>query len=104
MLRIAIDARQEANVSSRSRGLDPEMVKVVMGYKMTGDTASKHFTTSKQSQGEETPPISLVKDYYTVKENEYIGKPVRGKNVNSEESGAEEPGIPITPPFFQEVE
>ena len=104
VLRIAIDARQEANVSSRSRGLDPEMVKAVMGYKMTGDAASKHFTTSKQSQGEETLPISLVKDYYTVKENEYIGKPVRGKNVDSEESGAEEPGIPITPPFFQEVE
>jgi hypothetical protein len=96
MLRIAIDARQEANISSRSRGLDPEMVKVVMGYKMTGDTASEHFTTSKQSQGEETPPISLVKDYYTVKENEYIGKPVRKKNVDSEESGAEEPGVYCT--------
>ena len=84
MLRIAIDARQEANVSSRSRGLDPEMVKAVMGYKMTGDTAPKHFATFKQSQGEETPPISLVKEYYNVKENEYIGKPIRGKNVDSE--------------------
>lgn len=84
MLRIAIDARQEANVSSRPRGLDPEMVKAVMGYKMTGDTAPNHFTTFKQSQGEETPPISLVKDYYNVKENEYIGKPIRRKNVDSE--------------------
>lgn len=103
MLRVAIDAGQEANTNSRSRGLDPETVKAVIGYGMTGDDTSKRLHTSKQLQGPKTPPVSFVKHYYNVKENEYIGKLVLGKSIDSEESGAEESELPITPPSFREV-